>query len=304
MTEIKSLAEIVQEAQKRGPVPTAIIAPYDEATLEAISMGIEHGLIAPELFGDEARINEGLKNSEISSSKVKITGCNDPIQTAIDSIRGGNNRLLMKGAVTTPGLMKACLNKTGGLNVGKTCCHVIICEIPGRDKLLTISDGGLNVLPTLEQKADIIRNLIALLHSIGIAEPKIALLASSEEVSVSIPATTEAAILTQMNRRGQIKGGLVDGPLALDNIINEAAAQKKGIDSEVAGKADAIVVPNIETGNALGKSLGYFAGSVNAGVIMGTAVPIILPSRAGKQEAKWASLALGVLNAGLSKEEQ
>lgn len=295
MDRIKSLIGIVSEATKKGPVDTAVIAPYDKATLEAIREGLKHKLIHPSLYGEKERIETLVQESQISLDAVKIYDCKAPIQPAIDSIRSGENRLLMKGAITTPQLMKACLDKTNGINVGKSCCHVIVCQIPGLDRLLAVSDGGLIVLPTVEQKADIARNLIELLHSIGVAEPKIAVLASMEEVSPSIPATTDAAILTQMSRRGQIKGGIVDGPLALDNIISETAAKKKGIVSEVAGNADAIIVPNIETGNALGKSLGYFADSINSGIVLGAAVPIILPSRASKPEAKWGSLALGVL---------
>lgn len=296
MERITTLSDIVAEAKKKGAVSTAVVAPYDESTLDAVSEGVKQGLIRPELFGEKKRVEKALAEFGVDAGDVAICDCEaSPVQAAIDSIRSGKNRLLMKGLVSTPQLMKACLDKSSGLNVGKSCCHVIVAQIPGWDRLLALSDCGLIVLPTLEQKADIVRNLIGLMHCLGVDEPRIAVLASMEEVSPSIPATTDAAVLTQMARRGQIKGALVDGPLALDNIASEGAAKKKGIVSDVAGKADAILVPNIETGNALAKSLGYFGGSTNAGIVLGAAVPIILPSRASKPEAKWGSLALGVL---------
>ena len=299
MERITTLKGIIEAARQKGPVPAAIVAPYDQATLEAVSAGVEHGLIVPEYFGEGKRIRELLAESGLNPDQAAICEAgDDPVQPAIDSIRSGKNRLLMKGSVSTPRLMKACLDKSRGLNVGKACCHVIVCEIPGREGLLIVSDGGLNVLPGLEQKADIIRNMVGLSQNIGIETPRVAVLSSLEEVSPAIPSTLDAAILTQMARRGQIKGAIVDGPLALDNIVDALAAKKKGIVSEVAGRADAILVPNIETGNVLGKCLGYFAGSVNAGIVLGAAVPIILPSRAGKPEAKWGSLALGVLTTG------
>ena len=303
MEKLTSLKGIIEQAKINGPVKTAIVAPYDLATISAVQEGVSEGLIKAELFGDKKRIEQVFADNGIPPFDMTIYDCSEgAVQAAIDSIRENRNRLLMKGSVSTSTLMQACLDKSKGLNIGKICSHIIVCEIPGWDRLLIISDGGLNVLPSVDQKVDIVRNVIQLAHSIGIMEPKVAILASSEEVSFKIPANVDAAILTQMSRRGQIKGAIVDGPLALDNIVVEAAAKKKNIVSDVAGKADAIIVPNIETGNALGKSLGYFAGSINAGIVLGAAVPIILPSRAGKPEAKWGSLALGALVTNAKEE--
>lgn len=293
---MNSLEQINQAAQKKGPVCCAVAAPYDLATMEAIRDGVQTGMIAPVLFGDLGRILPLLEQCGLSQDQVELVGAaGQEVTASVDSVRSGKCLLLMKGSVATPQLLKACLDKERGLNTGRCCCHASVCEIPGFNRLLVVSDGGLNVLPTLEQKIDIVMNVIELCHGIGLAEPKVALLASVEEVSPRNPATIDAAIITQMNRRGQIKGGIVDGPLAIDNIVSEESARKKGIQSEVAGQADAIVVPNIETANTFCKGLTYFAGSVNASIVIGMSVPIILPSRAGKSVGKSASLALGVL---------
>ncbi len=294
MEEIRNLSDIIAQAKKRPPVPTAVVAPYDTMTLTAVKEGTEEGLILAELFGDSAVIEKAAAAIGLNLKAVKITEAS-PIEGAIESIRSGRNRLLMKGSVTTPALLKACLDKTHGLNTGSCISHAAVCSIPGWERLLIISDGGVNVLPSLEQKADIIRSTAALARALGISLPKIAILSSLEEVKPNIPSTIDAALLTQMNRRGQIKDCVVDGPLALDNIVSKKAAKKKGIVSEVAGTADVIIVPNIEAGNALAKSLTYFSGSVNAAIVLGAKVPIILPSRAGSAEGKWGSLALGIL---------
>ncbi len=297
MTPLTTIGQIVEEARCRGPVPCAVAAPYDEATLSAVKEGVEQGLIRANLFGEGKRLREKLSEVGIGNKTVTVTDCASPISAAIAAVRAGDCHLLMKGAVTTPALLKAVLDKQCGLNTGRVCSHLAVCQLPGWDRLLMISDGGLNILPTVEQKADIIRNMAELGHSLGIEEPKIAVLASLEEVRTNIPATVDAAILTQMQRRGQIKGCVVDGPLAIDNIVSAEAAKKKGIVSPVAGQADGIVVPSVECGNVLGKGLSCFLGINNAAVVLGAAAPIVLPSRSGRPESKWASIALGVLMA-------
>jgi phosphotransacetylase len=294
MEAFKTIGEIVEQAKLSGPVPAAVAAPYDEVTITAVGDGVSAGLIVPELFGDQNLINPLLEKQGLTG--ITVSHCTDsPGQQAIDSIREKKNRLLIKGSIPTPALLKLLLDKTTGLNSGKVCSFSAVCEIPDFGRLLIISDGGLNVLPSLEQKIDILKNAVELARALRIENPKAAILASMEEVMPNIPASMDAAIITQMARRGQIKGVIVDGPLALDNIVSREAAGKKKIDSPVAGQADIIIVPNIETGNALGKSLGYFAGSINAGIVLGAKVPVVLPSRAGTAVMKWAAIALGVL---------
>lgn len=299
MTAFTTISQIVDEAKRWGPVSTAVVAPYDAATMSAVKEGVEQGLIRAELFGDGERLRKKLLEAGVDNKgeAISITDSHDPIADAVASIREGRSRMLMKGAVTTPALLKAVLDRQTGLNAGRTCSHLAVCQIPGWDRLLMISDGGLNILPTVEQKADIIRNMAEMGHRLGIETPKIAVLASLEEVKTNIPATVDAAILTQMQRRGQIQGCIVDGPLAIDNIVSAEAAGKKGIVSPVAGQADGIVVPSVECGNVLGKGLSCFLGINNAAVVLGAAVPIVLPSRAGRPESKWASIGLGLLMA-------
>ena len=293
---MKSLQEIIDRAKQKGPVGMAVVLPHDLITLLAIKEGIDAQLIRPELFGDRALILPLLEEAGLSEKEILLSHDeNGALGQAIASVREGRNKLLMKGSIPTPELLRAVLDKEKGLGAGKVCSHAVVCEIPDFGRLLIITDGGLNVLPTVDEKADIIKNAVALAHALEIGLPKVALLASIEEVSTRLPATTDAAILTQMARRGGIKGAVVDGPLAIDNIVSPQAAQKKSIQSEVAGQADIIVVPSVEVGNVLGKSLAYFANSVNASIVLGARAPIILPSRAGKIESKWASIALGSL---------
>lgn len=293
---MKSLQEIIDRAKQKGPLGMAVVMPHDIATIHAIKEGMDAQLVQPELFGDRAKILPLLEEAGLAENAVIVSQEEKgALPAAIASVREGRNKLLMKGSVPTPELLRAVLDKEKGLGTGKICSHAVVSEIPGFNRLLIVTDGGLNILPDVDQKVDIIRNAVDLAHALGIELPKVALLASVEEVSTKLPATTDAAILTQMARRGAIKGAIVDGPLALDNILSVEAAKKKGIQSEVAGLADIIVTPSVETGNVLGKSLEFFANAVIAGIVLGAKAPIILPSRAGKIESKWASIAVAVL---------
>ena len=249
MNTLRSIADIISEVQKRGSVRTAVAAPHDVPTMDALLHAVDAGLILPTLFGDGRLICELMNGRH---PELEVVDCPEGfVQRAVDAVRDGQCQLLMKGSVPTPALLSACLNKATGINTGSTLCHIVASEIPGWDRLLTISDGGMNILPSIEQKVQIAKNMIRVLHRLGVETPKIALLASVEEVGLKNPATMDAAILTQMNRRGQLKGAIVDGPLALDNILSAEAAKKKHIESAVAGCADGIIVPNIETGNTL-----------------------------------------------------
>ena len=299
---MKNFQEIIQAAVREKPVVLAVIAPHDENTLSAVVMARQEHVADPRLYGDADKIRAALTTLGEDPETYTIVACTRPIQAAIAAVRDGTCDFIMKGKVTTPAVMSACLSKSTGLNLGRGISSVTVAHIPAYGKLLTVSDGGLNIAPTLEQKIDFTRNMIDVLHALDIPEPKIAVLSSTEEVSLKIPASMDAAILTQMNRRGQISGAIVDGPLAFDNIVSIHSAQKKGISSPVAGDADGILVPNIECGNAIVKSFRYFADSTNATVVVGAMAPIMLPSRAGDRETKLAALCVGALLAEKIKE--
>ncbi|MGI6463887.1 MAG: bifunctional enoyl-CoA hydratase/phosphate acetyltransferase [Candidatus Scatomorpha sp.] len=301
---MKSFKEVIAAAAQGTPVTVAVVAPYDQNTFSAVTLGVQKHIVRARLFGERTRIEAAMAECESNSADYEIVDSKTPVLSAIEAVRSGECDVIMKGTVSTPIIMSACLNKTTGLNLGRSLSGITVCEIPAYGKFLAVSDPALNILPTLDQKVDITRNMIVLMHAIGIEQPKIALLSTIEDVSLKIPSSMDAAIITQMNRRGQIKGAIVDGPLAFDNIVSAHAAERKGINSPVAGDADGIIVPNMECGNALVKSVYYFAGSCNAAVVVGAAAPIILPSRAISPEAKLAALALGALLAKRIKEEK
>ena len=296
---MKNFQEVFARVKQKGPVAVAVVKPHDSATVLAVREGVKSNLIRAELFGEGALILPLLEKAGLSEKEVTIFPSIDrALEQAIASVREGRNRMLMKGNIHTPDLLRVALSRTNGLGTGKLCSHVMVNEIPGFDRLLLITDGGLNILPDLNQKAEIIKNAVALAHALEIATPRVALLASMEDVSARLPATTEAASLTAMAREGAFAGAVVDGPLAIDNIFSPEAALIKGIKSEVSGHADIIVAPSVEVGNVLVKTISFFSKTVGAGIVMGAKVPIILPSRAGSVESKWTSIALGVLLEG------
>lgn len=300
METLRTMQDIIRETKKCGPVKTAVAGPHDELTVKVVLQGLDEGLISPVLFGEGMKIKALLGER---CREVEVIDCEDYVQEAVSATREDQCQLLMKGSISTPKLLSKCLSKSTGINLGKAICSVVVSDIPGWNRLLAVSDVGLNILPSIEQKIEMARTMIQLLHILGIDEPKIAVLASAEEVGTKNPATVDAAVLTQMNRRGQLSGAVIDGPLALDNIISAEAAKKKHIESEVAGCADGIIVPNIESGNVLAKSLTYFAKATNASVVLGAKVPIVLPSRSGKPETKLGALALGALAAARKGEK-
>ena len=212
----------------------------------------------------------------------------------------GEAAALMKGHLHTDVFLGAVVRRETGLRIGRRLSHVFVMDVPGLDHLLFVSDAAINIAPDLQTKADIIQNAIYLAHSLGIPEPKVGVLSAVETVNPAIPSTLDAAILSKMAERGQIQGGLVDGPLAMDNAVNLGAAQTKGIRSLVAGHAEILVVPNMEAGNMLAKELSYLAHAEAAGVVMGARGPIILNSRADDDMSRLASCAVAALNAARS----
>jgi phosphate butyryltransferase len=207
----------------------------------------------------------------------------------------GKVQIAMKGKVETGDFLRAALNKDYGLRRGNLFTHVGVFEIPGMDRLILVSDAGVVVAPDMEQKFEIVRNAIEVAHALGVEVPKVAILAATEMVNPKIPATLDAANLSKMADRGQIRGGLVDGPLALDNAISPESVAVKGIQSQVAGHADILIPPDIEAGNVLAKAITYFANGKMAGVVVGAKSPMIVASRSDSHETKLVSMALGVL---------
>lgn len=298
MEQIRNFEMMLEAARQKGKKGIAVAAPYDKGTLLAVKDALESGLAVPQLFGQRDRILTAMAQVELAETAVDIVDAADTadaIAKAVDSVREGHNQILMKGSVQTGTLLKAALDKTNGLYMGRLASHLIVLEIPGFDRLLISTDGGLNIAPTVMEKADIVRNAVDVARALGVETPKVACVAAVETVNPKMQATMDAAVLSKMADRGAFGNALVDGPLAMDNILSEAAAKKKGIHSQVAGHADVLLAPCIEVANVFSKTLNYVAHSSNAGIVMGTAAPIILPSRASDLKSKYASLALGVL---------
>ena len=281
------------------PVATAIVHPCDAASISAAADAAQRGLIAPILIGPRARIIAAAAGAgvDIAGFRLVDTPHSHAAATqAVALVRAGEAQLLMKGALHTDELMSAVL-ASDGLRTDRRLSHVYLMDVPTYPRPLLITDAAINIVPTLEDKADIVRNAIDLAHAIGIACPRIAILAAVETINPQMRSTLDAAALCKMADRGQIVGGVIDGPLAFDNAVSPDAARDKGIVSPVAGVADILVVPDLEAGNMLAKQLTFLAGADAAGIVLGARVPIILTSRADSERTRIASCALAVLMA-------
>ncbi len=277
-----------------------VVLPRNRETFEAISDAITRLKTTFLLVGDDQTIRS--RTTELGIPDHAFTSIHHPLppdalRCCVDLLRKGDAGIFMKGSVDTGTMMRAVLDESAGLRTGRLLSDVFLTEVPFRqgNKFLMITDGGLTPAPGLKEKISIILNAVSVAHSLGNPTPRVALLSATEQVSEALPSTVDAAILSKMNERGQIPGCLVDGPLALDNAISPEAAKEKGIESKVAGLADILVAPSIETANALAKSTTYFAGWRLAHVIMGGKVPILIPSRADRADAKLLSIALGMV---------
>lgn len=297
------LESLIEKATQFDEVTVAIAAAEDEDVLEAVQAAIDRELARFLLFGNKEKIEEMIERKfpkVLGSERIKIvhTPTNQlATERAVKAVSLNEANVLMKGNVPTATLLKAVLNKDFGLRTGNVLSHVAVFEVPNFDRFIFVTDAAMNIAPDLGQKVQIINNSVQIARKIGIERPLVAPIAAVEVVNPDMPATTDAALLTQMNRRGQIKDCLVDGPLALDNAISIAAAKHKGIESEVAGRADILFVPTIEVGNALYKSLTYFANAKVGAVIAGAKAPIVLTSRADSAESKLYSLAVAICSA-------
>lgn len=297
---VKNFDEVIKLAQKRGPKTISVAVAQDSVVLAAVKEAHDLGIANAILVGDKTLIEKEAEKVDLDLSKFEIEDIKDlkeASEKAVDLIKEGRAHLVMKGLVDTSIILKAVLRKEADLRTGKVLSHVAVFDLENYHKILFITDAAMNIAPTVEQKKQIIENCIEVAHGMEISEPKVAVICAKEKVNEKMPATVEAKELETMNANGDLTGCIVGGPFALDNAISKEAAHHKGIEHPVAGDADVLLMPDIEAGNILYKSLTYFSGASNAGVIVGAKVPIILTSRADSDEAKLNSIALGVLTA-------
>ena len=296
---MKSITELIAAAKAKGRRRVVVAAAQEHSVLEAVHAAWKEGLAEPILVGDLAAIDAIAAEIGIDLAAFERHQAPDFAKAAakaVEIVRSGGGDVLMKGLLDTSILLKAVLNKESGINAGRLTSHVAVLESPHYHKLFIVTDAAINIAPDLDGKIDIIANAVAAAKAIGVAKPKVALLTAVEKVNhAKMPCTVDAAILSTMNKRGQIKDCLVDGPLALDNAISAESARIKKIDSPVAGDADILVAPDIEAGNILYKALMDLGGAKGAAVVMGAAKPIVLTSRADPAETKLASIALAAL---------
>jgi phosphate butyryltransferase len=293
-----SLAELLAKAKECGPLVVSVAAAADKEVLLALKEARELGIATPLLVGSEEEIRDLSAQIGFDLTQIKIYDEPDAApcaRQAVQLVSSGKAQLLMKGLMSTSEILRAVLDKEIGLRTGRLLSHVMVYELVGYDRLFFLTDGGMNMFPDLRQKAEIVVNAVEVAHALAILKPKVAALAAVELINPDMPATLDAAALAQMAVRGQIKGCVIDGPLALDNAISAEAAAHKGIISPVAGKADILLVPTIEAGNLLGKAMTYFGKGKSAGIIAGTKAPVVLVSRADPHETKLQSIALGVV---------
>jgi len=301
---LRSLDEIVDAARRLGPARIALVSGHDPDAIEALKLAADMGLAEGVFVGDAARIGAAAAKVGLEVASQQIVHEPDETrvaQRAISLVREHNADLLMKGKINTAALMQAVLDPENGLRTGRLVSQVAVFQVPAMERLMLLSDGGVNIAPTLEQKAGICRNAIAVAHAVGIDRPKVALLCALEFVEPKMPATVDAAALTQMGRRGQIPGAYIEGPIALDAVLSKFAAERKGIESPLVEGTDILISPDIHSANILYRAIVYFARGEGAGVVVGAKVPIVLLSRAETPETKLRSIAVAMLVAEAAK---
>jgi len=289
---------LIQAARRLPPILTAVAHPCDEFSLESAVEAARLKLIHPVLVGPGARIRQLAARMGVDIGGLDIVDAahsHDAAAKAVGLVRSGRAEALMKGSLHTDELMGAVVSREGGIRTARRISHCFIMDVPGRPDALVITDAAVNIAPTLEDKIDIVQNAIDLAHAMGIDDVRVAILSAMETVNPKVLSTIEAAALCKMADRGQITGAVLDGPLALDNAISPEAAAMKKIASPVAGRANVLVVPDLEAGNMLAKSLSFLAGADAAGIVLGARVPIILTSRADVLLTRLASCAVAVL---------
>jgi phosphotransacetylase len=292
--------QLLERCRGLAPIPTSVAYPCEETALAgAIDAGTQ-GLIAPILVGPAKTIGDLAKAKGIDLGGVQIVDVADShgaAAKAVELVRTGKAELVMKGSLHSDELLAAVIAKETGLRTGRRLSHVFLMDVPTYHKVLIVTDAAINIAPTLEDKMDICQNAIDLVRTFRVDRPKVAILAAVETVNSKMPATLDAAALCKMAERGQIKGGILDGPLAFDNAISRDAALMKGITSEVAGDPDILLAPDLEAGNMMAKQLSFLANADSAGLVLGARVPIVLTSRSDSLRSRVASCAVAVLMA-------
>jgi phosphate butyryltransferase len=294
---IRNFAQLLEAALARAPKRVAIVGGGQRQTLHAARLARGMGLAECILIDDPSRLRLFADEEGIDLAGMEIIDERDMVEAAyraVEMIHDEKADLVMNGRAQPVELMKAALDKEKGLRIGKVISDVSVFEIPDFERLIFVSDVAIVVSPNLAQKVAIVQNAIDTAIELGVEQPKVAILAATEMVNPEMPANMDAANLSKMAERGQIRGGLVDGPLALDNAISAKAAKMKGIESRVAGYADILITPDVESGNILAKAIAYFAQGHMAGIVVGAKCPIVMPSRSDPPEQKLLSLALGV----------
>jgi len=289
------LSEIVEVAKSKPTRKVAVAAAADKPVLKAIKEAMMQNIVIPVLVGNTEEIKKIAKEIDFDISNIEIIEESNPRQAAVvavEQIRKGNADVLMKGLVGSGPFLKAVLDKEKGLRKSATLSHVAFFETPFYHKIIGLSDAALNVEPEFNEKVAILKNGVDAFHKLGIKEPKVAVIGAVETVNPKMQPSTDAALMTMMNRRNQISGCIVDGPLALDNAVSLEAAQHKGIESPVAGEVDLILTPDIYSANIMYKTLNFLGGATSAAVIMGATVPVILTSRSDTEHTKHMSIAL------------
>ena len=297
---------LIERCRSLPPTPTAVAHPCDRSSLEGALDAARLGLIKPTLVGPAARIAAVAAECQLDISPYPVIDAGfsqESAEKAVALVRSGQAEILVKGSLHTDELLGAVVKRDTGLRTARRLSHCFVMDVPGHPDVIVITDAAINIAPTLEDKVDIVQNAIDLLHALGVPEARVAILSAMETVNPKVPSTVEAAALCKMADRKQITGGILDGPLALDNAISMKAAQIKQIDSPVAGRANVLVVPDLEAGNMLAKSLTFLAGADSAGIVLGARAPIVLTSRADSVQARLASCAVAVLLAQARREQ-
>lgn len=295
---VRSFDQLVEEVKSSKNRTISVAVAQDLDVLQAVEKANQSNLADAILVGDQQKLEKLAKEHRIKLSSFEIENVSDETEAVKKSIRYVREKkadVLMKGLCSTATLMKHVLDKENGLRQSNLLSHLAIFEIPSYPKLIFMSDAALNIAPTLEEKIYITENAIFAAHRLGIEKPKVAIITAVEKINPGkMPATTDAAIISKMSERGQIKGAVIDGPLALDNAFSRKSCEVKGIVSEVGGDADIAIVPEIESGNIFYKLMSYLAGAKTAGMIIGASVPIVLTSRSDSEETKFLSIAAAV----------
>ncbi|MBS0467048.1 MAG: bifunctional enoyl-CoA hydratase/phosphate acetyltransferase [Proteobacteria bacterium] len=296
--QLHGVGRLLEHVRGLEPVRMAVVHPCDALSLGGAMDARDAGLIIPVLIGPQAKLQAAAAEAGVSLEGVEIVDTPHSHAAAASAARMAGKcevQALMKGSLHSDEYLGAILAADAGLRTGRRLTHCFVMQTASYPRPFIITDAAINIAPTLDEKADIVRNAIDLAHVIGVAEPRVAILAAVETVSTRMPATLDAAALCKMADRGQIQGGLLDGPLAFDNAVSPEAARVKGIKSQVAGCADVLVVPDMESGNMLAKQLEYLGGAESAGIVMGARVPVVLTSRADSRRTRLASCAIALL---------